>query len=110
MSDATESTVREEGPIKPPHDQEIFVGYVSDQTDDDNSNDGNDADNEAAGSRNVDHDSAGGGTTSGDTSLANGISVDRPETVPTQEISSLGLEERKRRHAAIENAVPAPKR
>ena len=74
-----------------PSDEEIFTGYTSDQTDDDDDN-GNRADNEDGGNSN----------NNGPDTAA--------EVVPTQEISTFGVTERKRRSTAIEVAIPQPKR
>ena len=89
--------------------KEIFTGYTSDQTDDD---DGNHADSEDNGG-NLDHDESAIGYTS---HVAERIPNDantpitRADTDPTQEISSFGIMERKRRCAIVEDTIPQLKR
>ena len=92
--------------------EEIFTGYVSDQTDDDD--DGNCADDEEDGGGNVDSDGPAGGESVVGLALVPS-DMDTPvvrcaEVVPAQEISSFGIAERKRRSAAIEVTIPQPKR
>lgn len=98
--------IQGEDPPEAIWDEAVFTGYTSDQTDD--GDDGNDADDEE-GSR-------GDTVTDGPIPSTKRIpdNADTPTThakvVPTQEISSLGIAERKRRSAAIEDAIPQPKR
>ena len=94
------------------------MGYTSDQSDDDDEED--DADDEGDGTG----DSNNGGVTDDEVVIrrtpptAKGT-LDDPdmatlitgvEAIPTYEISSTGILERKCRCAAIESAVPLPKR
>jgi len=94
--------------------EEIFTGYASDQTDDD---DGNHADDEDNGG-DLDHD----GPANNESAIGCPLPIvetipndtDTPtahaNTDPTQELSSFGIVERKCRRAIIEDTIPQLKR
>ena len=94
--------------------EEIFTGYASDLSDD--SDDGNDADNEGASG----YDTDNGNPTNNESAVGHMLPTIEtapcdPDTltvhaVPIQEISSVGIAERKRRGIFVENTIPQPKR
>ena len=104
-----------------PENQEIFTGYDSDQTDDTNSDDDDDG-GSGSGGNDADNEGESRGSIATDSPPNNASPVIKrvhddtdapfphPKVIPTQEISSFGIAERKCRNAAIEDATPRPKR
>ena len=105
--------VQGEDPPNAFRNEEIFTGYVSDQTIDDEDSDGGDrADDEGDNSTPLDNVPTAGYTSAAIEEVPD--DVDAPialtRVVPSQEISSFGIAERKRRSSAIEHSIPQPKR
>ena len=111
--------IQREEPSNVASNEDIFTGYTSDQTDDD---DGNRADNEGDNGSEPNNDGpANDGPTNNESTIGcaspaiervSNIAepTTRARTAPTQAISLFGNAERKRRSDAIEGAIPRLKR
>ena len=85
------------------HDNEIFTGYMSDQTED-STDDADDEDDED------EPDSINGGVTQSEDRAENTTAHLTEAPLPIPSISTFGVVERKRRCAAAEKSAPSPKR